>query len=100
METKIDLDKAKRIVNAGGTMPEEKQYSYWVYIVIILLFAVIHSIISVMLSVKYGDVVGYTIPFIWIGMFVILFFSRWMTIFAEKSKYRILDDAEYLKELT
>ncbi len=80
------VNKAKRIVNAGGTMPEEKQYSYWVYIVILLLFAVIHSIISVMLSVKYGDVVGYTIPFIWIGMFVILFFSRWVTIFAEKNK--------------
>ena len=80
------VKKAQKIVNAGGKMPEEKKVSYWMYIVILVVFAVIHSTISVVLSVKYGDVVGYTVPGIWLIMFVILFFSRWMTIFAEKSK--------------
>jgi len=80
------VKKAQKIVNADGKMPEEKKVSYWMYIVGLVVFAVIHSTISVVLSVKYGDVVGYTVPGIWLIMFVILFFSRWMTIFAEKSK--------------
>ena len=80
------VKKAKNVLSAGGKMPEEKKFSYWVYVVMVVVFAVVHSAISVVLSVKYGDIVGYIVPVIWIIMFVILFFSRWMTMFAEKNK--------------
>jgi len=80
------VKKAKKTVSMGGKMPEEKKFPYWVYIVILVVFAFIHSLVSVVLAVKYGDVVGYIAPVIWIIMCVMFFLSRWMTIFAEKNK--------------
>lgn len=80
------VNRAKRIVNDGGKMPEEKKMPYWLCIAMLVIFAVIHSAVSVVLSVKYSDVIGYVVPLIWGVIFVTVFFSKWMTIYAEKNK--------------
>ncbi len=80
------VNKAKKMVNAGSKMPEQKIFSYWVSNVLLGVFAIIHSTISVSLSVKYKDIIGYAVPIIWGVVLGIVFLSKWMTIYAEKNK--------------
>ena len=80
------VNKAKKMVNAGEKMPEQRILPYWICMVLLGVFAIIHSTISVSLSVRYGDIIGYIVPIIWGVMFAFMFLIKYMTIFAEKNK--------------